>query len=163
MFRKPENFKKVIFLLGKMLQGKTYAFRGTSSLVLQGLEMNVDDIDIVCDKKTALLCNELLKDSLITEVTFSESEKYKSYFGKFNILDVPVEIMGEWQIKDTKGSWSEPILGKERIKLGLLGEEIYVTTIESELAVFAKMGRWTAYQKILRQVKEKKESQPKLF
>lgn len=163
MFRKPENFDRVIALLGKMLQGKAYAFRGTASLVLQGLEMNVDDIDIVCDKNTALICNGLLKGYLVTEVTFSESEKYKSYFGKFKIFDVPVEIMGEWQIKDTKGNWSEPLSGKERIKLGLLGEEIYVTTIESELAVFAKMGCWTAYQKILRQVKEKKETQPKLF
>jgi len=39
-----------------------------------------------------------------------------------------------------------------------------VTSIEEELAVFAKMGRWTAYQKIKKQLPSiEKEAQPTLF
>lgn len=163
MFGKPENFEKVILLLADKLKSQQYAFRGTAGLVLQGLEMNVDDIDILSDKETALDCNDLLAEYLIEEVSYKESEKYKSFFGKFKIEGVPVEIMGEWQIKDTKGIWSQPFNASERKVVKLDGENVYVTPIEQELIVFAKMGRWTAYQKIKRQISESTESQPTLF
>ena len=143
-------------------------------MVLQGVQMNVADIDIVGDKDTALACNDLLAEYLTEEVSFKESEKFKSYFGKFKIKGILVEVMGEWQIKDTKGQWSEPFNVSERKLITFGGSEIYVTPIEEELAVFAKMGRWTAYQKINKFVSRKleikkqlssvkKEGQPSLF
>lgn len=161
--KKPENFEKVILLLAEKLKGLRYAFRGTASLVLQGLDMIALDIDITGDKEMALACNDLLAEYLVEEVAFKESEKYKSYFGKFEIDGVPVEVMAEWQIKDTKGVWSEPFDGSERKLVELDKYDIYVTTVEEELAVFAKMGRWNAFHKIKRQIKKSTENQPALF
>ncbi|MDP2860328.1 MAG: hypothetical protein Q8N98_01280 [bacterium] len=148
----PCLLEKTVLLLADLLCGRRYAFRGTASLVLQGLEMNVDDIDIVCDKETALACNKILSRFLIERIAFRESPKFRSYFGKFSINDVPVEVMGEWEIRDTKGKWSEPFNASKRKKLTIAGKDVYVTTIEEELLMFAKMGRWTAYQKIKRQL-----------
>lgn len=163
MSEKPKNFTEVVVFLAGILKGYQYAFRGTTSLVLQGLEMNVDDVDILSDKDSALACNSLLKDYLTEEIALKESNKFKSYFGKFNIQGVLVEVMGEWQIKDEKGNWGLPFSASERQKIILDGQEIYVTTLESELSAFAKMGRWTAYQKILREMKEKQKNQQGLF
>lgn len=164
MPNKPENFEEVILLLAKELKDFWYAFRGTASLILQGIQMNVEDIDIVGDKKMALACNDLLAEYLVGKVTFKESEKFKSYFGKFEIKGIPVEIMGEWQIKDTKGKWSEPFNSSQRKMIIFNGNEIYVTSVEEELTAFAKMGRWTAYQKIKKQLPSpEKEEQPTLF
>jgi len=163
MSQKPENLKEAVFLLAKMLKDRKYAFRGTVSLVLQGLEMNVEDIDILCDKETALSCNSLFKDFLVEEISLKESSKFRSYFGKFEVKGIEVEVMGEWQIKESKGEWSIPFDASERKKINLGGQEIYVTTIDSELAMFAKMGRWTAYQKILKQVRKIKENQLSLL
>lgn len=144
---------KVVLILAERLKGLRFAIRGTAGLVLQGLEMNVDDIDVLTDEETALACNDLLAEYLIEEVAFKESEKFKSYFGKFEIESVPVEIMGEWQIKDNKGIWSQPFNASERIKLDKGDkDDIYVTAIEDELKMFALMGRWTAYQKIKKQI-----------
>jgi len=157
------NFSKTVLLLAESLQSYQYAFRGTASLFLQGIEMNVDDIDILSDKETALSCNELLKEYLLEEVSYKESKQFKSYFGKFNIEGMPVEIMGEWQIKDVKGNWTKPYSAENRIKMEFEGKEIYVISIEEELLFFAKMGRWTAYQKIKRQLEEKKGKQKSLF
>lgn len=164
MLNKPKNFEEVILLLAEKLGDFQYAFRGTASLVLQGIQMNIEDIDIVGDKKMALACNDLLAKYSVEEVTFEESSKFKSYFGKFKVEGIRVEIMGEWQIKNTKGKWSEPFNASERKSILLDGKEIYVTSVEEELIVFAKMGRWTAYQKIKKQLSpvEKKE-QPTLF
>lgn len=162
-FEKPKNFEKVILLLATRLKDFQYAFRGTASLVLQGIEMKVADIDIVGDEEMALSCNDLLAEYLVEEVTFKESAKFKSYFGKFEVEGILVEVMGEWRIKDTKGHWSEPFNASERKLINLNGSKIYVTLVEEELAVFAKMGRWTAFQKIKKQLpKVGKEKQPTL-
>jgi hypothetical protein len=164
--RKPEKFEETILLLADILDGYQYAFRGTTSLVLQGLTMNVDDIDLLCDKKTALSCNKLLGDYLVEEVSYKEADKFKSYYGRFKINGIEVEVMGEWQLRDTKGGWSEPFTASEGEKkeIAVDDQAVYVTRIETELSLFAKMGRWNAYHKIKRQLpKEEDQDQLKLL
>jgi hypothetical protein len=151
MGKQPTNLNTIIKQIAVALQGKQYAIRGTASLVLQGLDMNVDDIDIVCDRETALLCNEIFGQQLISPVSFQETKQYKSYFGKFNFDGIQVEIMGEWQIK--KGdNWSEAYTGLPYGEVTIDGTTVKLTTIASELQMFAAMGRWTALQKIKRQL-----------
>lgn len=129
--------------------------------------MNVDDIDILCDKKTAEACNSLFKKFVLEEVTYKASLKFKSYFGKFKINNILVEIMGEWQIKDTNGNWSGLFnaSAREKTEITLEGQKIFVTTPETELLFFAKMGRWNAYQKIKKQTErhKDKDKRPSLF
>ena len=156
MAKTPKNFEKVVLILAKKLKGQPYAIRGTASLVLQGIEMNVDDIDIVCNKKTALACNDLLKEYLVEKVAYKESEKFKSHFGKFEIEGVPVEVMGEWKV-GKKG----PFDGNQKIQIQVQDQRVWLTTIDSELEMFSAMGRWNAYWKIKKQVEKK--SQPALL
>jgi len=149
----PERFEEAIIFLAKLFENYQYAIRGTASLVLQKIDMNVDDIDILTDKNTALLANELLKDYLLEKAEYKESSQFKSYFGKFKINDILVEVMGEWQIKDSRGKWSEVYNAseKEKKQISLGGQKVWVTSMETELSIFAKMGRWNAYNKIKKQ------------
>jgi hypothetical protein len=101
--------EKVVIRLVRILKSRQYAFRGTTSLVLQGIKMNVSDIDIICDKETALDCNRILGKYLIEAVEYKVSKEFKSYFGKYKVDGIFVEIMGEWQIKDNKG-WEDGML-----------------------------------------------------
>lgn len=150
-------------IISEKLKGDDYALRGTASLVLQGLDMNVDDVDVLCDAKTALNANLKLSEYLAEEVAFKGSLKFKSYFGKFLIDGVKVEIMGDWQIFNEKKGWSKVYnASTENIAhVQADGLEIPVTKIELELEVFALMGRWTAYQKIKRLVGERRQINPK--
>lgn len=144
---------KVVKIVAQKLQGEKYAVRGTASLVLQGLAMGLDDIDILCDAQTALNSNIKLADYLIEAVAFKESDKFKSYYGKFLIDGVQVEIMGDWQIYNDKKGWSKIYSAdaESATDVDVDGVKIPVTKIGLELEVFARMGRWTAYQKIKRQ------------
>ena len=151
MGMKPTDFEETIIFLASKLKGYQYVIRGTASLVLQGIDMNVDDIDIISDKRGALACNKIFKDYLLEEVKYQESEKFKSYFGKFKINDVPVEVMGEWEIKTPKGKWVDPFDGSERKEIRIRGKTVWVTTVEEELKSFAAMGRWNAYWKVKNQ------------
>lgn len=161
----PEQFDETVLLLSDLLKNRRYAIRGAAGLVLQGLDMIAVDIDIICDEETALKANELLKDYLVEEVEFKESDKFRSYFGKFNINGTDVEVMGEWQIRDTKGNWSSPYNGSDGKEVDVNGGKVFVTTVPSELSMFAKMGRWNAYHKIRKQVSglEDKSDQLEIF
>lgn len=150
--KKPKNFEKALDIISKSLHSVPYAIRGTASLVLQGLDMNVDDIDIVCSKDVALKINEILKEYLVVPVSYKESVKFKSYFGEFNIEGVKVEVMGDWQIKKPNGEWSSIYNGSEHTLVTLGTATIPVTTVESELKMFSDMGRFTALKKIKSQL-----------
>ena len=167
MAKTPKNFQKTILFLAKALKGYQYAFRGTASLVLQGIDMNVDDIDVLCDQVAAEACNDMLQQFLSEEVAYQESPKFKSNFGKFKINDILVEVYGEWQIKDLKDVWSEPFnASKDEVnEIKLKGQKIRVTKPEVELSMFAKMGRWKAFHKIKKQLEpqKSKSQQQSLF
>lgn len=148
----PENFKKALIIIADRLKDYSYAIRGTASLVLQGLEMNADDIDILGDEKVAEAANEVLKEYLLEPVEYKESDKFISRYGKFKIENVQVEFMCDFQIKDPKGNWTEPYTAVDRKVVNLDGHEIYVTTPQLELEFFAKMGRWNAFHKLRKQL-----------
>lgn len=131
--------------VAKLLSKHQYAIRGTASLVLQGYDMGVDDIDILCDKETA----KFLK------LSYSESKQFKSYFGKKIISGIQVEFMGDWQIKNPKGEWSEvlrPTVNNIKI-IEINGVSISITTVEFELHCYALMGRWSVFHKIKKQLR----------
>ncbi|MBN1169068.1 hypothetical protein JXA63_04220 [Candidatus Woesebacteria bacterium] len=159
-----KELEKVVKLIAKKLKGKSYAIRGTASLMLQGFDMEVDDIDILTDKKTALSCNKIFKKYLQQEVEYSESDKYKSYYGKFIIDKILVEVMGEWQVKNQESriknqEWSKKIIPIKNIitEVEVANEKVKVTTAEHELEMFALEGRWNALHKLKKQVEEKNQ------
>jgi hypothetical protein len=161
-----ESFVNALEILVNKLGNIQYCVRGTASLVLQGIDMNVDDIDVLCDEKTALLVNDLLKEYLVEVISYKESDKFKSYFGKFNIDGVLVEFMGHWQIKDKYGNWSKVYDGSVYNTVSVNDFVVKVTKIEDELTMFLAMGRFNAYQKIKKQLQSKDVIdivQPELF
>ncbi len=161
--RKPLNFESVLIFLSEKLKKYDYVIRGTASLVLQNIEMNVDDIDILCDRENAYAINKALKEYVTDAVDYKESESYKSCFGKFNIKGVLVEVMGDWQIKNSGGVWSRIFDGQEYNEVKVNGNIIKVSTIESEIEMFTNMQRWNALRKIKEQLEDKKSNQPKLL
>lgn len=147
-----EQLESTIEIISKKLSSENYAFRGTTSLVLQNLDMHVDDIDILCNAETASRSNLKLAEYLVEKVEYKESIKFRSYFGKFLVNGVKVEVMGDWQIFSEKKGWSK-IYNADVNNITYVqieGTKVPVTKVEMELEVFALMGRWNAYQKIKR-------------
>ena len=155
----PDDFEDVVKFVATKLSGRQYAIRGTASLVLHGLDFNVQDIDVLTDKETSLFCNKALKEILEKKVEYSESEKHKSYFGKFKVNDVLIEICGNWQIKTQKGDWSEVFDASEDETevINIDNNKIRVTNMETELKMYMLMGRWNVYHKLRRELEKKKQ------
>jgi len=147
------DIEEVALLIAKNFKNTKYAIRGTASLVLQGLDMGVDDIDILADKKTSLMFNDVFKKEKLDEVKYSETDKFKSYYGKFAIRGTLVEVMGVWEIKTDKG-WSGiyDASDDEVEWIKVQSENIRVTKLELELKVAGEMGRWNEFHKIKKQL-----------
>jgi len=148
---------QVVKKIAKKLSSQQYAIRGTASAVLQGFDMEVDDIDVIGNKETVLFCNQAFRNNLIDKVSYKKSEKFKSYFGKFEISNVLVEIYGNWQIKNENGKWSDVFDASidEVDMVNVTGLEVKVTKIETELKMFSLMSRWSAYWKLKKQADNK--------
>ncbi|MBN1184107.1 MAG: hypothetical protein JXB49_17570 [Bacteroidales bacterium] len=159
MGKKPDDFEDVVKFIASKLQGKQYAIRGTASLVLQGFDFNVQDIDVLTDKETALFCNDALKEILSEKVKYSETDKYKSYYGKFSINNILIEVCGDWQIKDTNGKWSEPFDASddEVTEVTVGSQKVKVTSVETELKTYILTGRWNVYHKLRRLLDSKNQ------
>lgn len=144
-----KNLKVVIKLLN-MIKDKDYTFilSGSTSLALQGVEIEVNDIDIVTDKKGALALDNLLKQYNVSKLKYSETEKYQSYFGKYEIDGVKVEIMGEFKYKLKTGKWS---LANHLHKVHYIkynGVEIPVLHLRQELIEYQNSDKILTIKKI---------------
>lgn len=150
-------------ILTKKLPADKWAIRGSAGLTLQGIKLNIDDVDIVCDKETALSANDTLNEFLVEKVHLKTSGKFKSYYGVFVIKGIQVEFMGDWQIKNKSGNWSRTFSGIDKdcetIQVGR--QMIKVVNPRIELEMFALMGRWNTYHKIRKSIEI--SSQQKLF
>lgn len=156
------DIESVVLMITKKLGDRQYAIRGTSGMILQGLDMGVDDIDVVADEKTALLFNDLFKKEVQKRVEYSESDKFKSYYGKFVINGISLEVMGQWQIR--KGEdWSE-VYDASDDEINIIdvnGLKVRVEKLEIELKTSVEMGRWSEFHKIKKQLS--KTQQGSLF
>ncbi|MDA3837167.1 MAG: hypothetical protein PF542_06110 [Nanoarchaeota archaeon] len=122
---------------------------GSTSLVIQGVDIKInDDIDILTDKQGSEKIDILLADFRIKKPDYSSTDKYKSYFGIYQIGNVKLEVMGEFQYKMNDGYWSHPnhlnvffIKEFEGMKLAML-------RLDQELQEYENMGRPNKVDKI---------------
>lgn len=116
-----------------------YHLTGGASKALNGVPGPVNDIDIETDRAGALRFNELYKDHIILPVELSESEKYRSWFGRFSFDGVFVEVMGD--LERRKGeSWTSSSSKTEHI-VDLEGVRVRVSWLEEETLAYIRRGR----------------------
>ena len=86
-------------------------------------------------------------------MVYSESSKFKSYFGEVNINGFKIEIMGNYQI-NCKNGWSE-VYDANFSQITMISvSETYIpcTTISTEMKMYLEMGRFNVYHKIKNQL-----------
>ncbi len=105
-----------------------WAITGSFGFALQGLELEVNDIDLHTDAAGAYEIEKVFAENIIRKVRFSRSDKIASHWAELNIDGVKVEIMGALQKKLPDGTWKSPVdvkrhrefISFERISLPVL-------------------------------------------
>jgi len=119
-----------------------WAVTGSLGLALQGMDVDVHDIDIQTDKSGAYDIENRLSQHVVRNVEFSTSEKICSYFGELSIDGIKVEIMGDIQKRLPDGIWEDPIdICSNRCFIEYDGLSIPVISLEYECEAYDRLGR----------------------
>ncbi len=117
-----------------------WVLTGSTNLALQGLKIEPKDIDVLTDKDDALKINKLLKEYETEPVKLRKSNTFQSYFGKFKIKGLNVEVMGNLRVK-TGGKWTPSRGLRHQTTINFEGMCLPVLSLKEELKSCKKLGR----------------------
>jgi len=147
----PETHLEALRILVKRhSRVKFWLVVGSTNLAMQGVDVAPKDIDILTDKEGAYAIGEFLLDFVVLPVEFRENERFKSYFGRFVVNDVEVEVMGDRVSKDLPGdTWGETRGYPAKILFEIDGISIPVLSLEQEYKAYMHLKRFEKASKIL--------------
>lgn len=148
LYDKPQIENKYILALLEILcridrSEITWALTGSLAFSLQGIPYCPNDIDIRTDKVGAYAFGKIFSSYLTDPVAKRfDSERVSSHLGKFNILSVEVEVMGDMQFKSSAGSWDVPENIQPWIRwISFDGHKIPVLSLDFEAKTYQLLGR----------------------
>jgi hypothetical protein len=123
---------------------------GTSNLALQGIDVEIKDIDIITDKEGVYEANKILKKYEVTNVWFKNIEnKISVYSSRYEINGVEVNIMGDIKMFCKDKKWTSPkkaLINKKIISYN--GKKLYIVPLDFQLETYKKIGREQDNEKI---------------
>ena len=119
-----------------------WVITGSLGFALQGLDFEVNDIDLQTDAFGAYDVEKVFAENIVRSVRFSRSDKIASHWGELNIDGVKVEIMGALQKKFPDGSWESPVdVERYREFITFEGMVLPVLSLAYEEHAYRTLGR----------------------
>ena len=86
-----------------------WALTGSQAHVLQGVPLDVHDIDVQTDEDGAYRIAQVLKDAVVRPAEWRQAASIRSHFGELRLQGVTIEVMGALQKRLPGGSWDHPV------------------------------------------------------
>lgn len=129
-------------LLAVSASKATWVFTGSLGMALQGLPVQVHDIDIQTTMRGAYAFEQYLKAWMLNPVCYRASDHFRSHFGKGRVRDVDFEIMGDLRLKLSDDTWRKRLdLRQHRCWVSWQEWQVPVLSIAYEIEAYAAMGR----------------------
>jgi S-adenosylmethionine-dependent methyltransferase len=119
--------------------GIAYTLTGSANLALHGVHLPAKDLDLEMSAEDAGRFQERYAPFTETPVALRQDERYRSYFGRFEIDGVTVEVMGDLQRRE-EGSW-KATANSTREQLDLDGVKVQAAWLEEETLANLRRGR----------------------
>lgn len=111
-------------------------------MALQGVPVEVHDIDIQTDKDGAYEIERCLAEFVVEPVCYRDSHRIRSHFGTLQIDDVKVEIMGAVQKRVDDQLWEKPVeVERHRRWVEIDDLRVPVLSLEYEYQAYLRLGR----------------------
>jgi hypothetical protein len=119
-----------------------WVITGSLGMALQGVPLDVNDIDIQTDQAGAYEIERCLIVYVVQPVRYLASERIRSYLGQLDVDGVKVEIMGAIQKKLDDQGWEDPVeVERYRHWIALDGMRVPVLSLEYEQQAYLRLGR----------------------
>jgi hypothetical protein len=148
------GFKKhleVLFEIHRRMEKTNilWAVTGSLGMALQGVPVEVHDIDLQTDRSGAYRIEERFSEYVVRKVAFSSTDRIRSHFGALNIKGIQVEIMGDIEKRLPDGTWEKPVdLRTVRHFVEVEGKRIPVLSLDYEYKAYLKLGRTEKAERI---------------
>jgi len=140
-----QKYSQVLRILLPMLSKEplpTWVITGSLGFALQGMAIDVRDVDLQTDADGAYEIERRLSRYSVRRVAFSGTDRIRSHFGALEIDGIQVEIMGALQKFLPEGRWEEPVdVSSHRRWVDWEGLRLPVLSIAYELQAYTIMGR----------------------
>jgi hypothetical protein len=140
----PNSHLQIVKKIGACLRGCAFAWvvTGSVGMALQGVPVEVHDVDLKTDRAGAYEIERLLAEYAVRPVRYLASECIRSHFGCLMIEGILVEIMGDMQSQLENGAWEELVrLEDYRHWLDVEGVAVPVLDLGYEVEAYRRMGR----------------------
>lgn len=115
---------------------------GSLGMALQGVDVEVHDIDLQTDKDGAYEIESRFSEFVVKPVRDSVAERIRSHFGLLEIDGIKVEIMGEVRKRMEDQTWEEPVdVPRHRRWVEMEKMRVPVLSLEYECDAYLKLGR----------------------
>ena len=119
-----------------------WAVTGSLALALQGVPVEVHDIDLLTDEAGAYEIERRLFEFVTRRVRFSVEEHIRSHFGALTIDGVKVEIIGDVETRRADESWERGSdLARYKRVVEIEGKQVPVLSLECEYEAYHRLGR----------------------
>lgn len=98
------NLISVSEFLCKKLESVDWVFIGSFNLAIQGINIEVNDIDILTNKEGFVAISRILRE-FKQQRNKKDNINFKSNFNIFLVKNVKVEVMEDLKYKNNKGKW----------------------------------------------------------
>jgi ubiquinone/menaquinone biosynthesis C-methylase UbiE len=135
------RWRAVLCQIARQLEeaGVPYKVVGGTSAALHGVPVPVKDLDLETDADGACRFQDLFTSYAVEPVTLSETESYRSHFGRFDFDGVTVEVMGDLHRREA-GDWVPTATATESV-VYLDGVPVRVSWLEEEVLAYIRRGR----------------------
>lgn len=148
---------RLIAQMAERERGLLWALTGSTSFALQGMEVVAHDIDIQTDRDSAYKLGESLGEYCVEPVRFSGTETMRSHFGRFQVGQTEVEVMGDIEKRLPNGEWeAAPDLRKLIQYVEFEGMRLPVLALWYEAKAYRTMGRIARAEEIERYIEGEK-------
>jgi hypothetical protein len=115
---------------------------GSVGMALQGMTLEIHDIDIQTNKVGAYEIERVLMKYVVRPVRYRESERIRSHLGMLDIDGIQVEIMGDIQKRLENQDWEEPVkVESYKQWLDIDGMHVPVLSLDYEYLAYLRLGR----------------------
>jgi hypothetical protein len=121
---------------------------GSTSLFIQRVDIIPNDIDIVTNKDGVDSIDKILSDYCIQKPNYSSTKEYRSYYGKYLLNGIKVDLVGEFQYKKKDGTWSEFRHTLEYFQKDYNGMSLLLLPLEEELKEYEELDKVEKVKKI---------------
>ena len=110
----PAQFERALRVIHEQLAdlGSPWGITGSLGMRLQGMPLEVHDIDLQTDRPGAYAIQARLaasaQGSILLPVEFRVTESVRSHFGRLEIAGVTVEVMGDISTRLAGEEWGAP-------------------------------------------------------